>query len=75
MSGLSAQHLEGRSNEGLAPHQALELDEKKAVMLSSAAAEQSGIVKGTTGVLGIQSVGHDLGLIMTLGFSSCRRDL
>ena len=39
---------------------------QKAVTLSSAEAELCGIVKGTTEALGIQSVGRDLGLSMTL---------
>ena len=48
------------SNEGLASKQTLEL------ALSSAEAELCGIVKATTEALGIQSVGRDLGLSMTL---------
>ena len=39
---------------------------QKVVTLSSAEAELSGIVKSTTEALGIQSVGRDVGLSMTL---------
>ena len=41
---------------------------KKAVTLSCAEAELSGIFKGTTDTLGNQSVGRDFGLSMTLSF-------
>ena len=39
---------------------------EKVVTMSSAEAELCGIVKGTTEALGIQNVGRDLGLSMTL---------
>ena len=65
MFGHSAEHLGECSNEG--PHLIKHwTSTQEVVTLSSAEAELCRIVKGTTEALGIQSVGRDLGLRMTL---------